>query len=105
MPGTNIHLKPLAVRKQLLLVESEVNRAQLMNECLALKDQVDALSHRAHTVMESFHSTIDVVHNGIATARAAVDGLHRNKSPLFSTIINGVRIGSSIWGAIRSRFK
>jgi hypothetical protein len=32
MPGKNLNLTPLESRKQLLLVESELNRAQLLNE-------------------------------------------------------------------------
>ena len=104
MPGTNIQLKPLAVRKQLLLVESEVNRAQLVNDCVAVRASFDNLSNKARTVIESFHSTMDVVHDRINSMRGAVSSFQKSKSNLLSTLINGFRIGSSIWGAIRSRF-
>lgn len=103
MPGTNHRLTPLEARKQLLLVESEVNRAQLLNECTAFKTHLDGLTDRAQSVADSVNSTMSLVHDGINRMREVVTGFDKNKSPLIATVINGVRIGTSLWRSFRSR--
>ena len=50
MPGKNPCLNPLASRKQLLIAESELNRAQLVQEWRAISGEVHALAIRARTI-------------------------------------------------------
>lgn len=50
MLGKNPKLRPLQLRKQLLLAESELNRAQLEQDCLAIRLEVQAVTHRIRTV-------------------------------------------------------
>lgn len=105
MSGTNHRLTPLEARKQLLLVESEVNRAQLLNDCAAMKVHLDALADRAHSVAASVNSTIGQVHNGVNRMRSAVTAFEQNKSSWIFNMINGARIASSVWSSFRSRFR
>ena len=50
MFGKNPQLTPLQLRKQLLLAESELHRAQVEADCLALRREVQAFTHRVRTV-------------------------------------------------------
>ena len=107
MPGKNFHLTPLESRKQLLLVESELNRAQLLNE---LRD----LGIELHQVKEQVR-TIGSIATSIARLAAIVSAIgsvltHREagqngKSSWLSTLLSGVRTGASIWEALRSHPK
>jgi hypothetical protein len=50
MSGKNFHLTPLESRKQLLLVESELNRAQLLNELRDLSTEIQHLKGQVQAV-------------------------------------------------------
>jgi hypothetical protein len=50
MHGKNFHLTPLESRKQLLLVESELNRAQLLNELSGLKSEIHNLKNQVQAI-------------------------------------------------------
>jgi len=43
-------LSPLEARKQLLVVESELNRAQLINELRGLKDELYQLKNQVEAI-------------------------------------------------------
>ena len=107
MLGKNTHLTPLESRKQLLLVESELNRAQLLNE---LRD----LNHKIHHWTSQVQAAGALVSSAakLATAFSAIGNVftHRDvsenkKSSWLSNLVNGARTGATIWGAIRSQMK
>ena len=107
MPGKNLHLTPLESRKRLLLVESELNRAQLLNELHGLKTemchwqgQLQAIGSIAATV-SNLAATISAMGRAFTHRSEGQPG----KSSLISTVLNGVRTGASIWGALRSHPK
>jgi len=50
MSGRNPRLNPLESRKQLLLAESELNRAQLVGEWQTLSGEAHALADQAKTI-------------------------------------------------------
>ncbi len=50
MFGKTHHLNPLQTRKQLLLIESELNRAQLVHECEAMADAIHSLARRTKII-------------------------------------------------------
>jgi hypothetical protein len=107
MPGKNFHLTPLESRKQLLLVESELNRAQLLNELRDLNDEIHHLKDQVQAVGSLVSSTAKLVTTFSAIGNAFT---HRHagdngKSSWLSTLLNGVRTGASIWGALRSHSK
>ena len=96
MSRTNTQLTPLAARKQLLLVESEVNRAQLAGDWLALAAQLDGWKHK----LDSLTSTASAVFAGVETIRGT---FARGKSSLISTLFNAARSGLSLWGNLIAR--
>lgn len=103
MSGTNHRLTPLEARKQLLLVESEVNRAQLRNDCAALRTQLDGLSHQAQSVSNSLNSSMALVHDGINRLREAITGFGEKKSSFLSGAINAAKIATTLWKTFRPR--
>ena len=107
MPGKKLHLTPLESRKQLLLVESELNRVQLVNELHELKGEFNHLKNRVQAVGSVASSAVK-----LATTFSAIRSAftHRNddkneKSSWISTLVSGARTGVLLWGALRSHLK
>ena len=93
MAETKSLLMKLAARKRLLLVESELNRVQLLIELRGFQHDLAPLKQHVHAV-RSLVSAIA----GIAAAFAAIRDAfsHREnegepKRPLIFTLINGLR--------------
>ena len=94
------HLSPIESRKQLLIAESELNRAQLSEEWQTMAHRVRDLAHRAKTIAAWTPSAALLV--------AGVRALRRGppaatKSSWFRKILNGARLASAIWLAFRAR--
>ena len=68
MSGKNPRLNPLESRKQLLIAESELNRAQLVEDMAAMKADVRTLTDRAKTI-GSLASSAAVLVAGLAAFR------------------------------------
>jgi hypothetical protein len=107
MPGKNFQLTPLESRKQLLLVESELNRAQLLNELREfkseiqqVKDQVQAIGALASSAAK-LSATVASITSVFTPGEAGGNG----QSSWIAKLLNGLRTGASIWGAIRSHRK
>ena len=98
MSRTNPQLTPLAARKQLLLVESALNRAQLVNDCAAFTTHFDGWKQELH----SLTSSITALYHG---AQAMQGALARGKSSLLSTFVNVARLGLSLWGNFIARLR
>ena len=107
MSGTNFHLTPLESRKQLLLVESELNRAQLINELHAFKSEVNLLKEEVHAFSSIASSAAKLVttFSAIRTAFTHRGNGEHKKSSWISIVLNGARTGISIWNALRSQPK
>ena len=107
MPGKNFLLTPLESRKQLLLVESELNRAQLVNELRELKGEIHHLKNQAQAVGSLISATTEVAatFSAIGSAFTHRDADKNGKPSWISTLLNGVQAGVSIWGALRSNRK
>jgi len=96
-------MKPLESRKQLLLAESELNRAQLAKELQAMTGEINALVRKAKT-LGGFAS--------VATLMASLVFLRRKKSApdaekssWLQTILKGTGVVTSLWQMFRSRPK
>jgi hypothetical protein len=107
MPGKNFHLTPLEFRKQLLLVESELNRAQLLNELRDLSTEIQHLKGQVQAVGSLVSSTakLAATFSAIGGAFTHRDAGENGKSSWLFTLLNGARTGASIWGALRSHLK
>jgi hypothetical protein len=107
MPGKTFDLTPLESRKQLLLVESELNRAQLLNELRKLNTEIQHLKGQVQAVgtLVSSAAKVATTFSAIGSAFTHREAGENGKSSWLSTLINGARTGASIWGALRSHLK
>lgn len=108
MRGTNARLTPLDARKQLLVVESEINRAELEREWNQLRadaiDMAGGLTGDANTLGSLASAGAALFTTGSALRRL----LSSNGAPRCSwvqTLINGARAGISVWLALRPRVR
>jgi hypothetical protein len=107
MPGKNFRLTSLESRKQLLLVESELNRAQLINELRDFKSEIHALKDQVHAIssLASSAAKLTSTFSAIGYAFTHRKTGEKGKSSWISTLFAGARTGVSIWGALRSKLK
>ncbi len=92
----------LATRKQLLLLESELNRAQLAREMAELRAGVGTLTGRAKSFTSIFSSAAVLVSALAAFRRGKpADAGARPSWP--QTILKGAGLISSLWLAFRSQ--
>jgi hypothetical protein len=106
MPGKKPALTALESRKQMLVVESELNRALLTNEFRDLKNEVSHLKAQVHAMGSLISSAADLASTfaSVGSIFGSHGGNGKGRSWI-STIVQGVRVGASVWGAVRSRFK
>ena len=102
MPGKTSHLSPLESRKHLLIAESELNRAYLSEDWQTMTHGAGDLAHRAKAIAAWASSTVLLV-AGVAALRRAPPTSGAAKSSWFQKLINGVRLASMIWFALRAR--
>jgi len=107
MPGKNFNLTPLESRKQLLLVESELNRAQLLNELRDFKNEIHNLKDQVHAIgsLAASAAKLAATFSAIGSAFTHRNADGKGKSSWLSTLLNGARTGASIWWALRTHRK
>jgi hypothetical protein len=107
MPGKNFQLTPLESRKQLLLVESELNRAQLLNELRDFKNEIHQLEDQMQAIgsLASSAATLASTFSAIGTAFTHRDAGENGKSSWISTMLNGARTGAELWATLRQHLK
>jgi hypothetical protein len=103
MPGKKPSLTPLAARKQLLLMESEMNRVRLIEAVHGWKTEV----HRTKQHIMNFGSVAAKTAKA-AAAVSAVAGLFANrgrqgKPSWISLALKAAATGTSVWYWLRSR--
>jgi negative regulator of sigma E activity len=95
-------MSSLASQKQLLVAESELNRAQMVQECQTLTAEVRALTRQAKAI-GSIASVIAAVVGGVASFR------HKNAAPAatkpswWQNLLKGAGAVSLVWSAFRSQ--
>jgi hypothetical protein len=102
MFGKESHVSPLALRKQLLIAESELNRAQLSEEWHTMAHGARNLAHRAKAIAAWAPSAALLV-AGLAALRRRKPAPAAKNSSWFQRILNGARLASTIWFAFRAR--
>jgi hypothetical protein len=102
MFGKKSHVSPLKSRKQLLIAESELNRAQLSEEWQKIAHGVRDLAHRAKTIA-AWVSSAALLVAGATALRRGPPPAGTAKSSWFQKILNGARVASTIWFAFRPR--
>ena len=102
MPGRNTRVNPLELRKQLLIAESELNRAQLSEEWQKMTEGVHSFAGRVKSV-GSVASAAALLVAGMSAFRRRRAGPAGAKPSWSQRILNGARLASSIWFAFRAR--
>ena len=100
MFGERPRLDPLELRKQLLIAESELNRAQLSQERQTMALEVGNLTHWAKTVGAWVSSAV-LLAAGLAAMRKGASGPRVSERSWFKQLLHGARVASTIWFALR----
>ena len=95
-------MNPLESRKQLLIAESEINRAQLVGDMVAVAAGVRTLTNRAKS-FGSIASTAAVLVAGLAAFQRGKPAPAAEKTSWLQTILKGADLVSTLWAAFRSR--
>jgi hypothetical protein len=102
MPGKTSDLSPLESQKQLLVAESELNRAGLAEEWQAMAHGVRDFAHRAKNIA-AWASAAALVVAGITALRRDSTRSGTVKSSWFQKILKGASLVSSLWPALRTK--
>ena len=100
MFGKNTHMKPLELRKQLLITESELNRAQLVQEWRTMADEARSLAHQARTIGSLASAATSLV-GGLLSLRRKISAPAAEKPPWWQTILKGAGLVSTLWQSFR----
>jgi len=102
MFGEKSQLTPLETRKQLLLVESELNRAQLINELRDFKNEIEHLKRQMRGIGSAASAAARLAVTFSAIRQAFFRRDEGGKSSWISTLLNGAKAGTSLWLLLRS---
>jgi hypothetical protein len=97
-------MSPLESRKQLLIAESELNRAQLIQEWRTMKDEVHSLASQARTI-SSFASAAATLVAGIVSFRQKKSVPAPEKPSWWRTILKSAQLAGSLWSEFQARKK
>jgi HPt (histidine-containing phosphotransfer) domain-containing protein len=97
-------MNPLASRKKLLIAESELNRAQLVQEWQTMTAEVHSLASQARSV-GSFASAAATLVAGLASCRQKKSAPEEKKSSRWQTIAKVAGLVSTFWSEFRARPK
>jgi hypothetical protein len=95
-------MNPLETRKQLLIAESELNRAQLVQEWQTMADDAHSLSRKAR-IIGSWVSIAASLVAGLAFLRRKKSAPAAEKPSRLQTILRGAGLVSTIWRLFRSQ--
>lgn len=93
-------MKPLQLRKELLVAESELNRAQLIVEWQALTAGARALTTHMKSI-SALASAAAMLVAGIGAFRRERALARSAKSSWLETLLKGAKVATSIWMAFR----
>lgn len=94
-------MNPLELRKQILIAESELNRAQLIQEWRTMAGEVHALAAEARTI-RSFASATTTLVAGVASFWHKKSSPADEKPSLLKTMLKGVAQINTLWAAFRT---
>lgn len=104
MFGKKPRMNPLELRKQILIAESELNRAQLLQEWQTMADGVRSVAERART-LSALTSTAALLLAGLASFRRFKSAPADGKSSGWRTLLKGAQLAGSLWSEFRPRPK
>jgi hypothetical protein len=92
----------LESRKQLLVAESELNRAQLVQEWQVMRAEVHSLASQARSI-SSIASAAATLAAGLSSLRHKKSAPAAEKPSWWQTLLKGAGLASSFWQAFRSQ--
>jgi hypothetical protein len=101
MPGKNPRLTPLQSRKQLLIAESELNRAQFVEEWESVAGGVHAAADRAKS-FAAIASSAAVLVAALTAFRRRKPAPVEAKPSWLRAILKAARLVTTVWLAFRS---
>jgi hypothetical protein len=104
MFGKNPRINPLAARKQLLLAESEINRAQMVHDGQMMANGVRSLTHRARS-MGAFALAAASLVSGLVSFRRSKPAPAGEKLAWWQTLLKGALLAGSLWAQFNPRPK
>jgi hypothetical protein len=99
---TSSRLNPLESRKELLLAESELNRARMIEDVAALSADIHALADRAKS-FDTIASSAAVLVSGLAAFQRGKSADADAKPSWLRTIVKGAGLVSNLWLAFRPK--
>jgi hypothetical protein len=94
-------MNPLVSRKQLLIAESELNRALLIQDWQTITDEVHALAGRAGTLCSVASAATNLV-SGWLSFRRKTPAPDAEKTSWLQNILKGAQLAGSLWSEFRS---
>ena len=104
MSGKSPRLSPLESQKRLLIAESELNRAQMVQDLNALKSDVNALVDRVKS-FGSIGSSVATLVSGLAAFQLGKPANGDGKSHWLRRIMRGAGLVSTLWRAFRPKHR
>ncbi|MGO8677765.1 MAG: hypothetical protein ACLQVX_18065 [Limisphaerales bacterium] len=95
-------MSALEMRRQLLIAESELNRAQLVEEWRTMTRGVGELAHRAK-IIAAWGSSAALLGAGLGAFGRRKSAAAGGRHSWFQMIIRGFRLARSIWMAYHGR--
>jgi HPt (histidine-containing phosphotransfer) domain-containing protein len=95
-------MNSLDSRKQLLIAESELNRAQLVQEWRVMASEVHALADQARTI-SSIASAVATLVAGLSSFRRKKSAPAAEKPSWWQTLLKGAGLASSFWSEFRQQ--
>jgi hypothetical protein len=102
MFGKKSRVTPLELRKQLLIAESELNRAQLVQEWVAMTVGVRTFTDRVKS-FGSIASAVALLAAGLVAFRRGKRVDADVKPSWLQTILKGAGMVSTLWLALRAK--
>ena len=105
MSSEKSELTSLEARKQLLLVESELNRAQLLNELRDFNNEVQHLKRQVGAIgsMAAVAANLTATFSAVGRAFAHREEGKNGKPSWISTLFDGAKAGTSLWRLLCSK--
>ena len=100
MPRKMPRVNPTQLRKELLIAESELNRAQLLEEWQPMIETVRIFRGRLKSVSE-LASTVALLVAAVSAFRRERAAAKRAKSSWLDLVLKGARVAVSLWPVLR----
>jgi hypothetical protein len=97
-------MNPLESRKQLLIAESELNRAQLIQEWQTMADGVRSVADRARTISSLASAAVSLI-AGLVSFRRTRSAPAGEKPSWWQTLLKGAQLAGLLWSEFRPQPK